>query len=269
MSSTDDVPVPGPSRYVPVTRKRTLQLDDFEKHTLDALTAPKEKENRHLSFFMPSIEDFTELQILTFQTKVLQLITEMRYGQTAPQSSFAFEEQLTHGYQTRNYQIINGFKAKGLCPWNLNAADFSKCLGKSNSQQSKNIEESNEEEKRVLTKEDFKNIIGIAKIDQIERGELRPEEEHLKKMWEVFTKGELVPQSCNNTDMTLNAINIENMPVIIDGDMPVITNEDLNEDLSEYVLPAPGNEVIVTIDFDENNQQDILQDNAIVDCGIS
>lgn len=114
MISTDDVPVPGPSRYVPVTRKRTLQLDDFEKDTLDALKAPKEKENRHLSFFkgiLPSIEDFTELQTLTFQTKVLQLITEMRYGQTTPHSSFAFEEQLSHGYQTRNYQSTGTYSS--------------------------------------------------------------------------------------------------------------------------------------------------------------
>lgn len=26
--------------------------------------------------------------------------------------------------------IINGFKATGLCPWNVNAVDYSKCLRK-------------------------------------------------------------------------------------------------------------------------------------------
>lgn len=40
---------PGPSRYVPASRKRSNQATDvFEAHTLEAL---HEKENRHLSFF--------------------------------------------------------------------------------------------------------------------------------------------------------------------------------------------------------------------------
>lgn len=41
--------------------------------------------------------------------------------------------------------------------------------------------EPNKEEERLLTTEEFKNIIGTRKVRQIERGELKPEEEHLKK----------------------------------------------------------------------------------------
>ena len=113
MSSTNDDIIPESSRYVPVNRKRKAeQMDDFEKETLKAL---KEPENRHMNFFkgiLPSIEDFTDLQTLTFQSKVLQIITDMRYGQVYPQSSsYQHEEPSSHGYQTRNYQSTSSFSA--------------------------------------------------------------------------------------------------------------------------------------------------------------
>ncbi|KAJ8721008.1 hypothetical protein PYW08_006473 [Mythimna loreyi] len=73
---------PGPSRYVPASRKRSNQaIDDFEAQALEAL---QEKENRHLSFFkgiLPSLDSFTELQTLTFQSKVINIITEIRFGE--------------------------------------------------------------------------------------------------------------------------------------------------------------------------------------------
>lgn len=106
--STSDI-APESSRYIPITRKRSMQADDFEKEALKAL---KEPEDRHLSFFkgiLPSIQDFTELQTLTFQSKVLQIITEMRYGSMSQQSSSYRVEQTSqqpssHGYHTRSYR---------------------------------------------------------------------------------------------------------------------------------------------------------------------
>lgn len=71
-------PVPHSSRYVPANRKRTMPMDDFEKETLKALEEP---ENRHMSFFksiLPSLQQFTDLQTITFQSRVLQMISEMR-----------------------------------------------------------------------------------------------------------------------------------------------------------------------------------------------
>ncbi|CAF4908167.1 unnamed protein product [Pieris macdunnoughi] len=55
-------------------------IDNFEAQTLEAL---HETEN-HLSFFkgiLPSLDGFTELQTLTFQSKVINIITEMRFGE--------------------------------------------------------------------------------------------------------------------------------------------------------------------------------------------
>lgn len=109
---------PGPSRYVPASRKRSNQaIDDFEAQTLEALY---EKENRHLSFFkgiLPSLDGFTELQTLTFQSKVINIITEMRFGeqtqstpyqtrqqyQATPLQSRGYETGQQYGYQTAQH----------------------------------------------------------------------------------------------------------------------------------------------------------------------
>lgn len=66
-----------------------------------------------MNFFkgiLPSIEDFTDFQTLTFQSKILQIITDLRYGQMYPQSSSSqHEEASSHGYQTKNYQSTSSF----------------------------------------------------------------------------------------------------------------------------------------------------------------
>lgn len=87
---------PGTSRYVPASRKRSNQaIDDFEAQTLEAL---HETENRHLSFFkgiLPSLDGFTELQTLTFQSKVINIITEMLFGEQTQSTPLQ-----SRGYQT-------------------------------------------------------------------------------------------------------------------------------------------------------------------------
>lgn len=102
--TTEEVPSlpPGPSRYVPANRKRSNPaIDEFEAQALEAL---QEKENRHLSFFkgiLPSLNDFTELQTLTFQSKVINIITEMRFGEQAQSTIWQ-----SRGYQTgQQYQL--------------------------------------------------------------------------------------------------------------------------------------------------------------------
>lgn len=101
---------PGPSRYVPASRKRSHQaIDDFEAQTLEAL---QEKENRHLSFFkgiLPSLDGFTELQTLTFQSKVINIITEMRFGEQAVQST----PLQSRGYQTGQQYQATPLQSRG------------------------------------------------------------------------------------------------------------------------------------------------------------
>lgn len=100
-NTTDESPC-----YVPIARKRAMQIDEFEREGLKIL---KEPENRHMSFFkgvLPSIELFSDRETITFQTKVLQIISEIRYGQTSayvhgPSTS---QQPLSDGYQTTNFQ---------------------------------------------------------------------------------------------------------------------------------------------------------------------
>ncbi|CAG5046586.1 unnamed protein product [Parnassius apollo] len=112
-----------------------------------------------------------------------------------------------------------------------------------------------------MTKEDFSNIIGASNMSQIELGVLIPEENYLQKIWNFFTEVQKDSTNLNkdntssqqDADMKLDAIDIENMPVIL--------REDLREELSDCV-PAHASEVIVTAeDFNDGND-DRLSDNS-------
>ncbi|CAG5004989.1 unnamed protein product [Parnassius apollo] len=100
---------PGPSRYVPASRKRSNQaIDDFEAQALEAL---QEKENRHLSFFkgiLPSLDSFTELQTLTFQSKVINIITEIRFGEQTQSTTWQ-----SRGYQTGQQYQATPLQSRG------------------------------------------------------------------------------------------------------------------------------------------------------------
>ncbi|XP_049880397.1 uncharacterized protein LOC126376883 [Pectinophora gossypiella] len=100
---------PGPSRYVPASRKRSNQaIDDFEAQALKAL---QEKENRHLSFFkgiLPSLDSFTELQTLTFQSKVINIITEIRFGEQTQSTTWQ-----SRGYQTGQQYQATPLQSRG------------------------------------------------------------------------------------------------------------------------------------------------------------
>ncbi|XP_063373768.1 uncharacterized protein LOC134661570 [Cydia amplana] len=64
------------SRYQPCSRKRKA-TDQFESDILQAL---KEAENRHLSFFkaiLPSLNKLDDHQTLIFQSRVLQVLTDL------------------------------------------------------------------------------------------------------------------------------------------------------------------------------------------------
>lgn len=104
-STNDDITTDNTPRYVPVARKRAMQMDEFEREGLKLL---KEPENRHMSFFraiLPSIQEFSDRETLRFQSKVIQIIDEMRYGQTSSYvSGPSTSHQPSYGYQTANFQ---------------------------------------------------------------------------------------------------------------------------------------------------------------------
>ncbi|CAH2103212.1 unnamed protein product [Euphydryas editha] len=106
--------------------------------------------------------------------------------------------------------IINGFRATGICPWNAEAVDYSKCLGtkgeKTTSPQSKAPQITRDSEK-LLSKNEFVKLLGKSKVDCIEKGELTSEEsiELIKRIWHFFG----TPSNSQNTISQKENLNIE------------------------------------------------------------
>ncbi|CAH2091567.1 unnamed protein product [Euphydryas editha] len=106
--------------------------------------------------------------------------------------------------------IINRFRATGICPWNAEAVDYSKCLGtkgeKTTSPQSKAPQITRDSEK-LLSKNEFVKLLGKSKVDCIEKGELTSEEsiELIKRIWHFFG----TPSNSQNTISQKENLNIE------------------------------------------------------------
>lgn len=81
-------------------------MDEFEREGLKLL---KEPDNRHMSFFraiLPSIQEFSDRETLRFQSKVIQIIDEMRYGQTSSYvSGPSTSHQPSYGYQKQIFKV--------------------------------------------------------------------------------------------------------------------------------------------------------------------
>ncbi|KAJ8928014.1 hypothetical protein NQ314_019480 [Rhamnusium bicolor] len=92
--------------------------------------------------------------------------------------------------QLKSETIINGFKACGLHPWNSNALDYTKCLGKQNKVEE--VLDVPDEEFYKMTYENFTDIIGPEKVKQIEReiehGNLDNLIEDFKLLLKIFKK---------------------------------------------------------------------------------
>lgn len=60
--------------------------------------------------------------------------------------------------------LINGFAVCGLCPFNPDVVDYSKCLGKQHKKK-----ETLEHSEKLMTYNDFARIVGADKIRQMEK----------------------------------------------------------------------------------------------------
>lgn len=84
------------------TSRRKRKPDEFETEVLNILK--RQKDNRHLSFFnslLPSLENFNDQQVLQFQSRVLQIVTEIQYPNSVWQNSSNYGYQT--GYNTQAY----------------------------------------------------------------------------------------------------------------------------------------------------------------------
>lgn len=87
------------------TSRRKRKPDEFETEVLNIIKNDrKEQDNRHLSFFkslLPSLEKFNDQQVLQFQSRVLQIITEIQYPNSVWQNTLNYGYQ--SGYNTSTY----------------------------------------------------------------------------------------------------------------------------------------------------------------------
>lgn len=87
------------------TSHRKRKADEFETEVLNILK--KGQDNRHLSFFksiLPSLEKFNDQQVLQFQSRVLQIVTEIQYPTSVWQNTS------NYGYQTGYTSTYNNYQ---------------------------------------------------------------------------------------------------------------------------------------------------------------
>lgn len=144
--------------------------------------------------------------------------------------------------------IRKGFEACGLFPWNPNRIDFSKCLGKENKNTvDDNIVSNTEsviESKKVLNFEDFLNIVGKDKINELRNEVVSHTCEYSNLIRELLSYFDRVPQNTvvNISDKNFNN-NCDTDNVIIE-----VSDADINF-TEEEMCDMP----IDLIDIDNNN----------------
>lgn len=112
--------------------------------------------------------------------------------------------------------VANGFRSTGLHPWNANAIDYTKCIGKNNPEMSgtrdttfealmmeieqdklqssanlvqsmdANRDENNSNDRLILTSHQFRDLIGEEKLLELENGKVSKENALLHKIWRHF-----------------------------------------------------------------------------------
>lgn len=125
--------------------------------------------------------------------------------------------------------IANSFKACGIFPWNPNAVDYSKCLGK---KKDSSVEETNEvplieTEEKTLNFHGFKQLIGEEKCNELTKPNLAMDENLtlLKKVYNYFKDMDVESENifsesftvlANTNELTYTEEEIAGMPLVID-----------------------------------------------------
>lgn len=97
-------------RYQPASRKRKIDEDEFEKNIIAALKTP---ESRHLSFFkgiLPSLEKLNDNQTIIFQSRVLQILSDLHQPSYYPSHYQASQTSVQANYQTSQTTVNTGYQ---------------------------------------------------------------------------------------------------------------------------------------------------------------
>ncbi|GBP20461.1 Tigger transposable element-derived protein 6 [Eumeta japonica] len=105
----------------------------------------------------------------------------------------------------KSQTIIKGFQACGLCPFDENAIDYSKCLGAPRSVEGTDRQTADYDENKIMSLKEFENIVGLVMIDKMKR--LKSEgvmqnnsSPTLFKLWSFF-HSDLPQKESTNTEI--------------------------------------------------------------------
>lgn len=150
--------------------------------------------------------------------------------------------------------IANGFKACGLYPWNCEAIDFSKCLGKNEKREVPTITDA--ENTSVLKYIRFCDIIGPAKLSELKHfveSECDDNFRLLKNIYNHF----VTKENSNGSDLDESLITVENMS----EDIPNFSQHTINNySVTEEIIVEEEPTSSHNPDFDIENMPVILLD---------
>ncbi|XP_023951385.1 uncharacterized protein LOC112055483 [Bicyclus anynana] len=109
-TSTQQSQQPVMPRYQLASRKRKIDEDEFEKNIIAALKTP---ESRHLSFFkgiLPSLEKLNDNQTIIFQSRVLQILTDLHQPSYYPSHYQTSQTSVQANYQTSQTTVQTGYQ---------------------------------------------------------------------------------------------------------------------------------------------------------------
>lgn len=115
--------------------------------------------------------------------------------------------------------VINGFRTTGLCPWNPEAINYKKCLGKGNKNDEEPNSERNPNKDKVMTTETLRNIVGQDKFRFLQSTPLESlteTEKILKKICCYFDQNSVV--ETENIE-AVEFLNIDQLPIILAEDL--------------------------------------------------
>ncbi|XP_050552311.1 uncharacterized protein LOC118281061 [Spodoptera frugiperda] len=125
--------------------------------------------------------------------------------------------------------IVNGFKSCGLCPWNPNAIDFSKCLGK-NCTSTTNLQLNSEHQTHTMTLKKFQEIVGPSILKNLRPDCVikNPFQNALVKVYNYLKteSADIVDQEIEHIQKKSFLIDDSWVPI---DDIPVILDESLED----------------------------------------
>lgn len=138
--------------------------------------------------------------------------------------------------QLKPQTIVSGFKATGLCPWNPDQIDFTKCVGKktNNAGDMENLNDINPESEKSISYSKFEEIIGngfVRKFKALAAANITVDDDDKTSnlLYQVFRAFKVPTSMDEEATVTrhMNAPTDEDIPVT-DGNIDILLDESVN-----------------------------------------